>query len=298
MLVKIDIINLIIKLFIKNSPVYQVTKILFTGIILTILISGCRQNSPTSISQISGAKISGSNTSNSQCPDKPTGSLESKDVKPIQLSSQTLTETGQVRADKNLGYTFTAKQGQKLSSQTNDDICIWVYAPDNQIITNKDLMQTGKYIIQVSAPQGVRNFELKLGLNISQSLVASSSTPSSTSVQTNLSTTTKPNPEIFVREHYILLNNREYSKTWNRLSSRFKSESASYSEYQQWWNSVREIKIGDIKEVSQSGDRAIVDAELWYVKHNGKTYQDSKNRIYLIWSNDNNSWLFDSKASP
>jgi hypothetical protein len=297
MLVNIDIIDLSIKLLIKNSPLYQVTKILFFGIILTIFISGYRQNSLTLISQISGAKISGSNTSNSRCPDKPTGSLASKNVKPIQLSSQTLTETGKVRAGKYLGYTFTAKSGQKLSYQTNDDVCIWLYAPDNQIITNKDLMQTGKYIIQVSAPQGVRNFELKLGLDISQSLVASSSTPSSTSVQTNISTTTRPNPENFVREHYILLNNREYSKTWNRLSSRFKRESSGYSEYQQWWNSVREIRIGNIREVSQSSDRAVVDAELWYVKHNGKTHQDSKNRIYLIWSNDNNSWLFDRKAS-
>lgn len=261
---------------------------------ILVMISSCNFTPQTLLQAVSQQTASNSKNSATNCPDKPTGSLESKDVKPIQLSSQTLTETGQVRADTNLGYTFTAKSGQKFSYQTNDDICVWVYAPDNQIISNKDLMQTGKYIIQVSAPQGVRNFELKLGLDISHSLVASSST----SVQTNISRTTKANPENFVREHYILLNNREYTKTWNRISSQFKSELSGYSEYQQWWNSVREIKIGDIKQVSQSGDRAIVDAELWYVKHDGKTYKDSKNRIYLIWSNDNNSWLFERKTSP
>ena len=153
------------------------------------------------------------------------------------------------------------------------------------------------YIIQVAAPKGLRNFELKMGLDVSQPLVASSSTSLQTNVST-VSTKSRQDPENFVRTHYISLNKRQYSETWSHLSSRFKNESASYSEYQQWWNSVREIKIGNIKQVKQRGDMAIVDAELWYLKNGGKTYPDSKNRIYLIWSNDSNSWLFDRKLSP
>ncbi|MBD2456683.1 hypothetical protein H6G80_21710 [Nostoc sp. FACHB-87] len=257
--------------------------------ILALIVGACSVNSQTSTQVVSSQK-----KSFSDCPDKPVTSLNSNDVKPIQIGSQTITQTGQVKADKYLGYTFSAKSGQKLTYQTNDDICIWIYAPDNQIITNKNLNQTGTYIIQLSAPQGVRNFELKLSLDISQPSVA----PSSASVQTNISTTAIPNPESFIRDHYILLNNREYSKTWNHLSSNFKNQSRNYSEYQQWWNSVREIKIGDIRKIQQSSDTAIVDAELWYVKNDGKSYQDSKNRIYLLWNNVSNNWLLDRKSSP
>jgi hypothetical protein len=257
-----------------------------------LIIGGCNFTSPTSLQAVSNQKNPASG-----CPDRPSGSLESKDVKPIQLSSQTITETGQAKADHYLGYTFAAKSGQKLSYQSNDDICVWIYAPDNNITTSKDLSQTGKYIIQVAAPKGLRNFELKMGLDVSQPLVASSSTSLQTNVST-VTTTSRQDPEKFVRTHYISLNNRQYSETWSHLSSRFKNESASYSEYQQWWNSVKEIKIGNIRQVKQRGNTAIVDAELWYLKNDGKTYPDSKNRIYLIWSNDSNSWLFDRKSLP
>ena len=269
----------------------QIKKYLFLiHSVILLIISGCNITPQTSLQ-------SGSNQLNqaNNCSDKPVGFLDSKNVKPIQIASQPITETGQVRVDKFLGYTFEAKSGQKLSYQTNDDICIWIYAPDNQIINNKDLSQTGKYIIQVAAPKGLRNFELKMGLDVSQPLITSSSTSGEQNVSTS---TARPNTENFIRNHYVAINNRQYSETWSHLSPRFKNESGSYSEYQQWWNSVKEIKIGDIRQVNQSSDNAMVNAELWYLMNNGKSFQDPKSRIYLIWSNDSNSWLFERKSLP
>ncbi|BAY99823.1 hypothetical protein NIES37_38060 [Tolypothrix tenuis PCC 7101] len=267
-----------------QSSLYQVKKIIFMAIIFQMINSGCSGTSPKSAKNIS----------NPQCPDKPESLLDSKNVKQLQLASQTLTETGQAKADQSLGYTFEAKSGQKLNYQTNDDICIWIYAPDNQLITSKDLSQTGKYIMQVSAPKGLRSFELKIGLDVSQALITSSSQ----SWQQNIETTDHPDTTNFVRNHYIALNDRQYAETWKHLSPSFKKLSGSYSEYQQWWNSVREIKIGDVKLINQNTDTAIVDAELWYFLNSGKSFKDSNNRIYLIWSNSSNSWLFERKSSP
>lgn len=247
------------------------------------------------------------NNSTSKCPDKPVGSLDSKNVKNIQLSSQMTTETGQVRQDKYVGYTFTANAGQKLTYQTNDDICTWVYAPNIDIINSKDLSQTGKYTIQIAAPQGVRNFELKLGLDIIQPLASNAEIPKPIR-KTKPETTTEPTPEIttenriepekFVRDHYISLNNREYNQTWHNLSQRFQNEVGSYSQYEEWWNKVREIRIGNITSIKQSKNTAIVDADLWYFMNDGKDFKDTNNRIYLIWSYDSKTWLFYRKSPP
>ncbi|MBD2138188.1 hypothetical protein H6F32_11440 [Anabaena sp. FACHB-1237] len=130
----------------KNHSVNNISLIPIISIIL--LMGGCNYIPQT----------------NSSCTSQPTGSLDSKNVKNIQLSSQVITETGQVSTNQYVGYTFTAKPGDKLNYQTQDNICIWVYAPNNQLITTKDLSQTGKYIIQVSALQGVTTFSLAMNI--------------------------------------------------------------------------------------------------------------------------------------
>jgi len=270
----------------------NIKKIFPLLILLILLISSCSSISQTA-PQLSSDRIKSPNN----CPDKPINSLAINNVHQIEIGSQPVTETGQASTDKSLGYTFIAKSGQKLSYQTNDDICIWIYTPDNQIITSKYLSKSGRYIVQVSSPQGVRNFELKMSLDSLQSSAYPSTPSSIVSVQTNSLITAHPDPVSFVRNYYISLNNRQYSQTWSYLSPQFKRISGSYSEHQRWWNSVREIKIGDIKQVYQSDDSAKVEAELWYVLNNGRSFKDTKNYIYLIWSNDLNTWLFNNKSS-
>jgi hypothetical protein len=262
-----------------------------------LIIGGCN-----ALSETSGQAISNQADPSNTCPDKPEGSLERKNVKPIQLGSQAVTESGQIRAGQYLGYTFDAKSGQKLSYQTSDNICIWVYAPDNQLIATKDLSQTGRYTVQVSLPKGATTFEVELSLDTPQ---ASASIPPtatqespSPSKQLDAPASERPAADNFVRNHYISLNNRQYNETWAKLSPKFKKIAGGYSEYQQWWNSVREIKIGDIQVINQSLDLAVVDADLWYVMNDKRKIKDTKNRIYLIWSNNYNSWLFERKSAP
>ncbi|MEB3146837.1 MAG: ARC6/PARC6 family protein, partial [Cylindrospermopsis raciborskii 1523720] len=53
--------------------------------------------------------------------------------------------------------------------------------PDTEIVKGKDLLKTGQYTIQVGAPQGVKNFNLEVGLG---------------DLQTNISPTTESTPTI------------------------------------------------------------------------------------------------------
>ncbi|MCM0591711.1 MAG: ARC6/PARC6 family protein [Gloeotrichia echinulata IR180] len=141
-----------------------------------------------------------------KCPEKPEEALTSNNVKSISLTGQTVKQSGVVSPGKNVGYIFEAESGQKLSYQTKEDICIWVYTPDSQLLdTSKVLPVTGKYTIQLSSRQGTTTFELEIGLDISQSPTptlsptptpTSSPTPTPTSSPTSSSLSQKQAVEI------------------------------------------------------------------------------------------------------
>ncbi|MFM6474303.1 MAG: hypothetical protein ACKPGH_12535, partial [Dolichospermum sp.] len=241
--------------------------------------------------------------SGTNCLDKPMdGSLESKYVKPIQLSSQTLTETGQAKAGKYLGYTFVAKSGEKFNYQTQDTICVWVYAPDNQLITNKDLSQTGTYIVQVSAPTGSTTFSLNMSLENSKQLsaVSSSSTkPTSSLSNTNNSYTSSASdrdygetPQTTIENYYNNLNKSDYQNAWNTLTARLKTDQEAhpdgYNSYLEWWQQVKYIDT-QILGAKNNGDTATVTIRCKYDLASGRRIS-SKIKYYLRWSDDSKTW--------
>ncbi|MDH6093938.1 hypothetical protein [Umezakia ovalisporum] len=323
--------------------------------------------------------------------------LEGKDTKPIVFNNETITESGIISSNQVLAYSFDGTSKQQLSYTTNQNICISIYTPDNQLIESSVspiiLPINGKYIIQVSAPKDSTSFDLTMNLksvtklSIPASVASKTSVPapvasktsvpapvasktsvpapvpSKTSVPSSVPSKTpvpapvpsktsvpapvpsktpvrlsvasktpdpssvpsetlvplsvpslpdfnepvidsqtesklRPNADDFVRDYYIALKNRQYEQTWNSLSPGFQSISGSSSQYEEWWNSVTEINIGDIKLIDQNTDKAVVDAELSYVLEGGRIYEDGKKRIYLIWNDDTDSWLFNRKLAP
>jgi hypothetical protein len=62
------------------------------------------------------------------------------------------------------GFSFDAQAGQTLNYSTADNICVWIFTPDNQILTASTLPQSGKYTIQISAPKGNTTYQLALSL--------------------------------------------------------------------------------------------------------------------------------------
>jgi hypothetical protein len=134
--------------------------------------------------------VSSNAISSSGCGEKPMVSLSGKDVEEVVLNESTVTKSGQVSANKNVGYTFTAKTGQKLSYNTDADVCLWVFTPDNTILKGGELPRNGKYIIQVAAPQGVKTFDLTMGLGVLETAasiptVSPTDTPEATSENTS-----------------------------------------------------------------------------------------------------------------
>jgi hypothetical protein len=118
-----------------------------------------------------------------KCSDQPTGELNPKDVESISITDSALPISKNVTAGRDVGFTFKAQKGQRLSYQTKDDLCIWIIAPDTKVITGGDLPQTGKYTLQVALPQGSKtvNLEVSFGNLIASPQPSDSSAPSTSS---------------------------------------------------------------------------------------------------------------------
>ena len=227
-----------------------------------LLIGGCQ-----SLPKVSQQTLQAS-TVPTGCSEKATNVLTKPET--IELNSQSVTKSGQISAAKSIGYTFAAQAGQKLSYRTQDDICIWIYTPENQLLTSGEIPQSGKYILQVSAPRGSTTFNLEMSLG---TLEASSSTFTTTTDNSSSRVQPeRPSADEFVKDYYSNINNRQYSDAWSKLSPSFQSKSSSYSEYTKWWDSVKEIQIGDAHLINQSSDLAVVSIELWYAMNNGQVF--------------------------
>ncbi len=100
----------------------------------------------------------------SECPQKPTAILMAENLENVNLTTETITKSNQVSATKAVGYTFTGKSGQNLSYNTDDDICVWLYSPDNQILQGTKLPEDGKYLLQIAAPKGSKTFKIDISL--------------------------------------------------------------------------------------------------------------------------------------
>ena len=104
------------------------------------------------------------NQTSQSCPEKPKSALRTNNVKEVLQDIKIVKESGQVSANKSIAYTFSGKVGQELKRKTTDDICIWLYTPDNQIINTETLPKTGKYILEITATQGTTSFNLEMSL--------------------------------------------------------------------------------------------------------------------------------------
>ena len=151
------------------------------------------------------APVKSSNTvaisTSNNCPDKPTGLLNSDRVKLIDLDSQTLKESAIVSPGKDQGYAFTAKAGQTINYRTAQNICTWIFTPNNEVINSTNLPVDGRYTMQVATLTGSTTFELEMSLgdpervtqqDTSQPISTESSNSSITQTEQNFSTSDFP----------------------------------------------------------------------------------------------------------
>jgi ARC6-like, IMS domain len=129
--------------------------------LIFILLAGCTLPGAST----STSPTSGDPATSAQCVDKPKGTLSLQDVKTIKLTTQPMTETGQVSSGKLMGYSFEAKTGQRFNFKTGDQICVQVYTPSSNVLNGNELSEDGKYIVQISTPQGSTSFSVEMGLD-------------------------------------------------------------------------------------------------------------------------------------
>ena len=127
--------------------------------LMLLVLAGCS----ASVKSNNTVASSTSNTLN-QCPDKPAGSLSSDRVKSIYLDSETVKESALVSPGKDQGYAFEAKAGQQINYRTAQNICTWIFTPNNEIVNSTNLPLDGKYTMQLAALTGSTAFELEMSL--------------------------------------------------------------------------------------------------------------------------------------
>ncbi|MCC5896396.1 MAG: ARC6/PARC6 family protein [Phormidium sp. BM_Day4_Bin.17] len=84
---------------------------------------------------------------------------------PLDFSELTVRKQGTITAEEDLVFVFQGEQGDRLSYEYDEEqLCLWVYAPNNDRISEGELTRTGQYMIQVSSryPQGTYDLEIDL----------------------------------------------------------------------------------------------------------------------------------------
>jgi serine/threonine-protein kinase len=105
-------------------------------------------------------------------------------------------------------------------------------------------------------------------------------------------------PKQFIINYYTNLNQRQYDTTWSKLSPNFKSKASTFADYVDWWESVAEIRVGNVRSIAQTEREAIVDVQLQYLMNDGTIVDDPKSRVNLVWDNQQQTWLFEDKFEP
>lgn len=254
----------------------------FYLVIISTLLIGCQQQTNPSIV-----------TAISKCSEKPVTSLEAKNVKSISLNTQEIKESGTAYLDTSVGFSFDAKSGQDFTYRTDDNICIWIYTPDNQVLTTSKLPQNGKYIVQVSASRGQTTFNLSMKLTTGEAIQSVQAQKTIAEPSPKSPEKSSVSPEKALINYYASVNNRNYEATWKLLSPQYRNKkSISYSDYTNWWNTVRTVKITRANLNNGNNERAYVDAELQYVMNNGEVTTESV-RYLLIWKPDISNWVIE-----
>lgn len=268
-------------------------------------------------------------SSDGKCPQTPEVALKSGNVKAIDLSSEEAIASGKVSRREHKGYSFEAKAGDRFDFQTEQDICLWLYDPENELLEEMKFERDGQYIIQISVPQGSTTFELAMSLtneknvastiakspkinptsNIASTVTkapktsptssASFSTqnnPVSTPIsppQNNSSSPIRPDPKNTIQQYYSYINSQQYSLAWDILSSQIKNNSKlhpnGYNSYYNWWTTVAKIDVKDVRIVESYTNTATVDIWYNYNMNRGNITPQSL-RFFLDWDDSRGQW--------
>jgi hypothetical protein len=147
-----------IKISLKNKFFrMKYTLTAWPSLVMLIMASGCALKLP-----FQGEEKS---ISRGPCESRPTVELRGEDLELTTLTSELTTLTPFLNPGQHLGYMFDAQAGQKLTLIA-EEACLWIFSPSVEILTDSQLPEDGKYIIQMRRIQGSGNTEIQLGIDI------------------------------------------------------------------------------------------------------------------------------------
>lgn len=143
---------------------YKINHVIITLILL--IITGCSSSKINIFGKLFDLS----------CPSKPTKILLEENVQQIDLEAEKLIVSSKINTNQNIGYVFPVRAGQKLNYQTNQNTCLWIFTPENDLlnspknktVSNLELAQSGTYIIQISTIKSWLNSELNINLGLSR----------------------------------------------------------------------------------------------------------------------------------
>lgn len=130
-----------------------------TLVFLLLLTTACQEVEEMSL-PISPVKAT--------CGDRPQQELNRNNVQEVTLNEQFQTLSGNLASGESVGYLFIGDQGQKLEMPSNEEFCVWVIAPDTQIIEDSPFPLSGNYILQISPKSGGSDYAIDVRLDIPQ----------------------------------------------------------------------------------------------------------------------------------
>jgi len=126
--------------------------------LILIIITGCQEMKKTSDNLISIGK----------CDVRPQRKLTRDNIKNINLSERSITESINIVPGQTMGYLFEGETGQQINIEENDNLCTWLIARNTQLVTQKRLPITGKYILQISPKMSGMDNQVTLSLEETQ----------------------------------------------------------------------------------------------------------------------------------
>lgn len=90
---------------------------------------------------------------------------ELRNPQPLDFSELTVRKQGTITAEEDVVFIFQGEQGDRLSYEYDEEkLCLWVYAPNNDRISEGELTRSGQYLIQIGSryPQGTYDLEIDL----------------------------------------------------------------------------------------------------------------------------------------
>ncbi len=289
-----------------NSGIFARSIIFY---LIPLMICGCNP-----LNQLSSQSVSNNLDKSNKCLEKPAGSLDRKNVEALPLDNQGVKKSGVATSNNYIGYAFNARSGQKLNYRTKQDICLWIYTPDNQLLNSGSLPTTGSYIIEISAPKGATTFEIEMNLETVQAQVSSSPVASQSSYTSYSSPTpsslpnrsepdnkinreiNRPSPANTVQAYYTSISNHQYDIAWNKLSYSLQNNQSihpdGYRSFVEWWTQMKFVEVQELRVLDTNAATASADVQLKYFMKTGKISSDHL-QLFLVWDEVNNRWAID-----